>query len=140
MENWRRVSKFEYEVSDLGRVRNRIGEVMHPFKLSTGIRAVFLRKGSKYYLKTVAQMVSEVFIPNPQGFRFVINIDKNKDNLRTSNLRWARINIKRKITQQEANHIRMSHLSYKHLQEIYGVSKSTIQKIKQGTIWKKETE
>ena len=140
MENWKKISKFDYEVSDMGRVRNRVGEVMHPFRLKTGIRAVFLRKHQKYHLKTVAVLVAEAFIPNPENKRFVTYIDKNRDNLRVSNLKWTRAEGRRKLTEQEAEHIRTSKLSYKHLQEIYCVSKSTIQKIRQGTIWKKETE
>lgn len=140
MENWKQIKGFDYEVSDLGRVRNRVGEVMSPFKIKNGTRAVFLYKNNKYHLKTVAQLVANAFIPNPDNKRFVTNIDKNRDNNRVTNLKWSQATGNRKLTEKEADHIRISKLSYKHLQEIYHVSISTIQKIRQGSIWKKETE
>ena len=140
MENWKQIKGFEYEVSDLGRVRNRVGEVMSPFKIKNGTRAVFLYKNHKYHLKTVAQLVANAFIPNQDNKRFVTNIDKNRDNNRVTDLKWSQAAGNRKITEKEADHIRTSKLSYKHLQEIYQVSISTIQKIRQGSTWKKETE
>lgn len=137
MENWKRIKSFTYDVSDMGRVRNSIGEVLQPFKLKTGIRAVFLRKKDKYHLKTVSQLVAKAFLPNPEDLRYVDYIDGNKENLKFSNLKWVKSNGNAKLSPEAVNHIRTSKLKYKHLQELYHISKSTIQKIKQGVIWVK---
>jgi hypothetical protein len=139
MERWKKIEGFLYEVSDQGRIRNRAHEILSPFKIRGGFRAVFLFNGH-YHLRTVHGLVANAFIDNPGKKRFVKHKDKNPDHNMAYNLEWSKGGGIKKLTEIEADHIRDSKLSYKLLQEIYGVSKSTVQKIKQGAIWKSTQE
>lgn len=38
----------------------------------------------------VKNVVAELFVPNPEGFKYVEHIDGNKGNLDATNLRWVR--------------------------------------------------
>lgn len=138
MERWEKIEGFNYQISDQGRIRNKSNEILTPFTIKGGIKAVFLFNGT-YHLRTVSNLVATAFVENPNSYKFVRHKDKNRSNLVYTNLEWTKPQGRRKLTEQEAHHIKNSKLSYKHLQEIYGVSKSTVQKIKSGSIWRKET-
>lgn len=46
----------------------------------------------KTYLKRVVakNLVAQLFVPNPENYRYVEHIDGNKENIDASNLRWVR--------------------------------------------------
>lgn len=78
-----------YEISRKGEVR-RIGE-KYPKKTWVGYHGytVFiLYTGKKHRTYTVHRIVAEMFLPNPNGFRYVGFIDGNPANPALENLFW----------------------------------------------------
>lgn len=131
IENWKPIPDFNYEVSDLGRVRNQQGHIMAKHIGPTGQNLLFLRKGSKYKLKTVARLVAEAFIPNPDNLKFVKHLDKKSDD-KASNLKWAKNSALSKLSDVEIKHIKETDMPYEYFMSIYKISKSTVQKIRNG--------
>lgn len=88
MEIWRKITGFDYEVSNLGRVRgsNRIRKLV-PIK--NGYITVILRKDGKSHCEYVHRLVAEAFIPNPDAFPVVNHLDRDKTNNRVDNLEWC---------------------------------------------------
>lgn len=118
-ENWRPVVGYEglYEVSDLGRVRNRTGRVLRA-QYSDGYRVIHPSKNCKRSVRGVHTLVLEAFVsPRPAGRYACHRNDERADN-RLTNLKWgtprenqedARRNGKarvRKLTRQNVKQIR----------------------------------
>lgn len=97
LENWKPVVNYEdrYEVSDLGRVRNkRTGKVLHPQPRQHGYLGVPLygrggheTRGCKTF--SVHRLVAEAFLPNPGNLPEVNHKDENKQNNALENLEWV---------------------------------------------------
>lgn len=89
-ESWRPIKDFEnYEISNMGRVRNKHGRIMKIHTNQTGYRQVPMSKDGKGYLKCVHKLVAEAFIDNPRGCTEVNHIDEDKSNNRADNLEWC---------------------------------------------------
>lgn len=90
MEEWRDVVGAEeyYQISNLGRIRNKCtGEILKP-SLSGGYRHIELRYGiNKNVL--IHRLVAMAFVPNPFGFKCVNHKDENKLNNNADNLEWC---------------------------------------------------
>ena len=90
MEEWKDVVGAEqfYQISDLGRIRNKITkDILKPSK-SGAYRHIELRYGiNKNVL--IHRLVAEAFIPNPFNFRCVNHIDEDKENNCADNLEWC---------------------------------------------------
>ena len=90
MEEWKDVVGAEeyYQISSLGRIKNKgTGEILKP-SISSGYRHIELRYGiNKMVL--IHRLVAEAFIPNPFGFRCVNHKDENKLNNCVDNLEWC---------------------------------------------------
>ena len=90
MEEWRDVVGAEkyYEVSNLGKIRNKItGDILKPSK-SGGYFHIELRYGiNKDCL--IHRLVAQAFIPNPFNLSCVNHKDENKLNNRADNLEWC---------------------------------------------------
>lgn len=85
MEVWAIVSEHPaYEISTLGRVRNKTGCVLSPTTLKSGYKVVGL-SGRKHSLHRV---VAEAFVPNPNNYPVVHHADHNPGNCRADNLVW----------------------------------------------------
>jgi len=161
MENWKEIKDFEgYEVSDNGRVRSLStvkgmwGKVLEPLIAGRGYFRVALRKNNKPHFKSIHRLVAEYFIPNPENKPQVNHKDGDKSNNHKDNLEWCtyRENINHaidnglssvgerngnsKLTKDQVLEIRDSRLTYKELAELYGVHKSTINRIKNNKGWK----
>lgn len=79
-----------YEVSNLGNVRNRLtGKVLRPFKNGKGYLRVDLCKNGKEKTFLVHRLVATAFIPNPDNKPQVNHIDGCKSNNYISNLEWC---------------------------------------------------
>lgn len=88
-ELWKNVSNYDkYEVSSLGRVRNKItGRVLKPANIG-GYYSVGLSSGkTKSY--SVHQLVAHAFLPNLENKPQVNHKDKNGLNNKVSNLEWV---------------------------------------------------
>lgn len=88
MEKWKEIRGFDYEISDLGRVR-RIG-TMRLRKLGCGCRGylqVDLYRNGKAHWRSVHRLVAKAFIPNPKGLPQV-NHTGPKSDCRAIKLEW----------------------------------------------------
>lgn len=100
MENWKEVKGYEdiYEVSDFGNVRNKkTSKLIKPsaskeYGKDGSIQYIRYRvklykdgKGKSY---TIARLVGDAFIPNPNNYETIDHIDKDTSNNKVSNLRW----------------------------------------------------
>lgn len=82
---WRKINGFDYEVSDLGEVRNSNGQMLNKHLTNYGYYQVKI--DGKY--KLVHRLVAEAFIDNPNNHSVVDHIDRNRQNNSVSNLRWV---------------------------------------------------
>lgn len=103
-ENWVDIKGFEgiYEISDLGRVRNKSnGREIKPHNNGYGVMRVDLYggDGTNKGISTVNRgegarrfnlhrLVGEHFVPNPEGYRFLLHHNGNKSECEASNLYW----------------------------------------------------
>lgn len=79
-----------YEVSDMGRVRNRVtGCVLRPGRNKDGYQQINLYLNRKRKSQHIHRLVANAFIPNPENKRTVNHIDGDKTNNRVENLEWA---------------------------------------------------
>ncbi len=88
-ELWKTIDEFEnYEVSNLGKVRNKTtGRILKP-TCRGGYQIIGLCKNSKGKTTPIHRLVALAFIPNPENKPQVNHIDKNRSNNIVSNLEW----------------------------------------------------
>lgn len=82
-----------YEVSDSGDVR-RIGseKALTPFKDKDGYLVVNLSFGATRKRKSIARLVADAFIPNPENKPLVNHKNgRNKTNNSVDNLEWSTV-------------------------------------------------
>lgn len=78
-----------YEVSNLGNVRNRLtGKVLRPDRSKRGYLRIDLRKYGKKKKFLIHRLVANAFIPNPENKRTVNHINGCKTDNYVSNLEW----------------------------------------------------
>lgn len=93
-EEWRTVADFpDYEVSNLGRVRNASGKVLKPqVNPKNGYSQIMLHNGingKKIKLHYLHRIVATYFLPQPQEGQTQINHkDSDRQNNTASNLQW----------------------------------------------------
>lgn len=91
-EYWKPVIGYEgfYEVSSLGRVRNRKGKVLKSdLRLKTGYRYVVLCVDKKKFHANIHRLVAKAFIPNPDGLPIINHINEDRADNRVENLEWC---------------------------------------------------
>lgn len=90
MENeiWKKIKDYDYEVSDLGNIRNmKTGKVLKPVLRYDGHLQVSLCNKGKQTIFLVSRLVLLTFCPiDFDGEVFII--DGNKSNVRLDNLKW----------------------------------------------------
>jgi hypothetical protein len=91
---WKHVLGFEglYEISSLGKVRNKNGEVLKQrIKRTkcTCYKTVDLWKDGRYFKKYIHRMIAEAFIPNPDNLPMVNHKDEDGTNNDPENLEWC---------------------------------------------------
>lgn len=89
-EEWRDVSiNKQYEVSNLGRVRNKRTGHISDDRNNDGYPRVSLRIEGRMKPYLIHRLVAKAFIPNPENKPMVDHINRVKGDNRVSNLRWA---------------------------------------------------
>lgn len=89
MERWKKIRNTTYEVSNLGRVRTKEGNIKKLFEDNKGYMRLQLYVNGKRINKRVHRLVAEAFIPNPDNKPTVNHKDGNKKNNSVENLEWA---------------------------------------------------
>ena len=95
MENWVIINEAtNYEISNLGRVRNRKTlQILKGRPTKTGYLQVNIKidESGKFVNRFIHRLVAQHFIKNPENKPQVNHIDGNKANNIVSNLEWATI-------------------------------------------------
>ena len=90
MEIWKDIEDYEeyYQISNLGRIRNKKeSRILKPSK-SGGYYHISLRYGNKKEM-LIHRLVAKAFIPNPLNLSYVNHKDENKLNNNVENLEWC---------------------------------------------------
>lgn len=89
-EVWKPVNEFPtYMVSNLGRVMNKNGIILHQYDNGNGYLIVGLSANNHHYNRRVSRLVALAFIPNEQGYKEINHINEDKYDNRASNLEWC---------------------------------------------------
>jgi len=93
-EVWKDVPGYEgrYEVSDLGHVRNAVGLVLKPNRMTHNYTCVHLYKGggkSSRSVYTIHRLVASAFLENPRALREVNHKNFDRSDNRVVNLEWV---------------------------------------------------
>jgi hypothetical protein len=92
-EQWRSISGFlNYQVSNIGRVRNASGHILKPHTSGNGYLHLKLVLNGIRKHHSIHRLVAQEFIPNPMNKPIVDHIDGVKTNNTIGNLRWATTN------------------------------------------------
>jgi hypothetical protein len=159
-EKWKIIPEApKYEASTLGKIRNaetkrelKFSEIRRGYK----IFKAYYKDGDKRNM-TVHKAVATTFVPNPDNLPQLNHKNGNKADNRMENLEWCtcKQNIKHafkeglrkktytiehraKITEKMARRIKMGlemGLRQNELVDIYNVSKSTVEGMKNGSRW-----
>lgn len=150
MENeiWKVIPEHsDYEVSNFGRVRSNFLGKSFILKqgLNRGYKVVILCGSKKKHYKRVSRLILETFVSKcPEGME-CSHIDDNKLNNRLDNLVWeSRTDNSRRKKNVKLNFRKVSEIrellksgkTEMLLSQEFGVSRSSIQRIKNNKIWK----
>lgn len=90
-EEWKDIWGYEglYEVSNLGRVRNKSGHIMKTQRGWNGEMAIGLSKDGHQIKFYISRLVARAFIPNPNNYWRINHKDLNVVNDCVDNLEWV---------------------------------------------------
>lgn len=90
-EIWKDIDGYNglYQISSLGRVRNKKGRLISPRKKWNGYIEVQLYKASKKKHYQIHRLVAEAFIPNPNNLPQINHKNEIKFDNRLENLEWC---------------------------------------------------
>lgn len=94
-EIWRKIEGFDYEVSNLGRVRSlgidiyHKGKILKPINKHGYLSVGLCKEGCKPKHFQVHRLVATAFIPNPNNLPFINHKDENPLNNCVDNLEWC---------------------------------------------------
>jgi hypothetical protein len=136
MENWKPLNyagyESQYEISDLGNVRNAKTKRVRKTKRDLqGYVSVILCQGDTQKNKRVHRLVALTFLPNPENLPEVNHIDHDKENCAAINLEWCNRehNETAKVRHRKANgtyrngRAKMDHAQVRRAHELRGEGK-----------------
>ena len=90
-EIWQDIIGYEglYQVSNLGKVRNKYMHILKPRPDKNGYLRVRLFKGKTVHFCSVHRIVANAFITNPNNHIEINHKDENKTNNSVENLEWC---------------------------------------------------
>lgn len=90
-EEWKSIEGYEglYEVSNMGRIRNKHKRILKPQDNGKGYLKIFLCNGTSKKHLYVHRLVAQAFIPNPMNVNVVNHLDECPSNNRADNLEWT---------------------------------------------------
>ena len=95
-EEWRICKDFEdYAVSNLGRIYSLRRNTYNKFTERKGAISIQFHKDGKIIERTVARVVAQAFILNPNNLKIVLHKDGDCSNNRVDNLEWGNLSRKR---------------------------------------------
>ena len=106
MEEYKTIKGFEnYEISNTGKVREKINDRILDTFMNKGYTKIGLRIDGKRYIKDVHRLVAQTFILEFNNKSFVYHIDGNKNNNEVSNLKVS--NNKQKSKNKEKTEVNL---------------------------------
>ena len=89
-EIWKKSIVENYEISNLGRVKNiKTGKIIKPDKEEKGYCRLTIKINGVRKHYAIHRLVAIAFIPNPLNKEQVDHIDNDKTNNRVDNLQWV---------------------------------------------------
>lgn len=146
----------QYLISDEGDVVSLVRATPRPMKLGANGKGYLHVALGRRVRRYVHRLVAETYLPNPENKPCVRHLDGNRNNNRVSNLAWgtyaeneqdkhqhgtwdSRHNGVLNETQRHLIRLRAAYgASQKRLARDFGVSRPTITRLINGTIWKKD--
>ena len=119
-ERWKDIKGFtRYEVSDLGRVRNKYNKKLKAIRCAkNGYCITDLKEDGVKSTKYIHRLVSEAFVDNPNNLPCVNHKDEDKTNNRFDNLEWCTVaynNTYNDRAKKVGKHHRTHHPLCKHI-------------------------
>ena len=129
MEEWKDVVGYEglYEVSNLGRIRNKKRNTMVTLLDNNGYHRVELWKNNKRRRYMLHRVVAQTWIPNDDETKTQVNhINEIKTDNRVENLEWCTASYNNKYgnrIQKMLDTIKEGRISPRHTRRVRGVKK-----------------
>lgn len=93
MPQWRHIPGYLglYEICPEGLVRNTFNKQIRKCAAIPSLKSptIYLSKNNVTTAFRVDRLVTEIFVPNPFNYKYIVNLTSNKDNLHKDNYIWV---------------------------------------------------
>lgn len=90
-EEWKSIpGNSQYKISNLGRFYDPVvGKLQILTVNNDGLIRISIRVNDKIVVKLIHRLIAKLFIENPNNYKDIIFIDRDKKNVRVNNLKWV---------------------------------------------------